>query len=265
MTMCSVPTFVRFLILFIAVVAAEELRSQTTSQDDFQAAVVMYFEKNSAATVGATVGFLRDRYGHADIMATEQRIGGAKYYRIMVDSNRILEVYSNPMALCNDNRHREALDSCVIVDVTVVYRQLEPQGSRSFSMYCPLLPRFESMKDSVSVSLVGLSQMLDKEQNRACRLQDYLNLLDKLEWRVKRVGYNEPDLYINGVLVTYQNGISVAFTTKNISEVKRRKNADVISDNKDLFVQHVSFIMPNEIGYPVDFFTYRSTCAENGR
>lgn len=187
----STAFFARFLILFV-VVAAQDLRSQTTSQDDFQTAVVTYFGKNSKATVGSTVRFLRGRFGHADVMALEQQIGGAKYYRIIVDSSRSLEVRPDPMALCCDNRHREALDSCAVVNVTVSYRQAEHQATRSFSMYCPLLPKFESMKDSVSVSLLELSQMLGKGPQGACRLQDYLGILGEFGWREKKSGIVNP-------------------------------------------------------------------------
>lgn len=76
----------------------------------------------------------------------------------------------------------------------------------------------------------------------------------------KKVGYSEPDLYIDGVRVAYENGISVAFTANSTEDVVRGKHSDIVKNNKDMFVQYVSFILPNEIGYPVEFFTYRSSC-----
>lgn len=258
----STAFFARFLVLYVVVAAVQTLGAQTTSQDDFRTAVVTFFEKNSKATVGATVGFLKDHYCRADVTALQQQIGGVRYYRIVVDSNRILELRPDPMALYCDSMHREDLDSCAVVDVTVLYRQAGYHGTKSFSIYCPLLPRFESMKDSVSVSLLELSKMLDNEQNGACRLQDYLDLLGGPGWRVKKVGYSEPDLYINGVRVVYENGISVAFAARSIEDVKRGRHSDVVKNNKDMFVQYVSFIMPNEIGYPIEFFVYRSSCGE---
>lgn len=256
----STVFFARFWALLVLVFAAHGLKAQTTTWHDFRTVVVGFFEKNPEATVGHTIRFLRDRYGNADVVALEQHYSKVKYYQVTLDSAHVLELRPERTAPCHDTLHDIGSDSCRVFEVTIRYRQQQYQESRSFSMYCPLLPKFTSMKDSVSIDILELTQRLDQQQGGGCKLQDYLHLLDGLGWKVKKVGYSEPDLYINGVRVVYQNGMSVAFIAKNMKDVKGGKGGGIIENNKDMFVQSVSFIMPNEVGYLSEFLVYRSSC-----